>query len=190
MSSPRKSLQNANSTKSAAAPSGSRLTAWKKPHPVSSQSLASSVNDKYSFQLDAYYGPSHETYKAPDSKAGLDGKAETTPQENDNSVKPVQHGYSVPDYRPPPSLPQSEINGPTCGSALEEGQRSHPGPPLSAVQNEAAPTVLDPHLQILCGPMLRYDTVRDGMWYGAVMIVSKLELCIVLQLYLTTHFHS
>jgi hypothetical protein len=88
-------------------------------------------------------------------------------------VKPVQHGYSVPDYRPPPDVHHSEINGPTCGSALEEGQRSHPGPPLSAVQQRKVVAVLEPHLQILCGPMLRYDTVKDGTWHGAVMIVSE-----------------
>lgn len=26
--------------------------------------------------------------------------------------------------------------------------------------------------QFMVGPLLRYDTVEEGVWYGAVMIVS------------------
>lgn len=29
-----------------------------------------------------------------------------------------------------------------------------------------------PHLQFMCGPLLRYDTVEQGNWYGAVMVVT------------------
>ena len=29
-----------------------------------------------------------------------------------------------------------------------------------------------PHLQLMCGPLLRYDTVEQGNWYGAVMVVT------------------
>ncbi|KAG8704747.1 hypothetical protein FRC08_002055 [Ceratobasidium sp. 394] len=29
-----------------------------------------------------------------------------------------------------------------------------------------------PHLQFMCGPLLRYDTVEKGVWYGAAMIVT------------------
>ncbi|KAF8325996.1 uncharacterized protein EI90DRAFT_3231088 [Cantharellus anzutake] len=31
---------------------------------------------------------------------------------------------------------------------------------------------MSPHLQFMCGPLLRYDTVIDGVWHGAVMIVT------------------
>lgn len=30
-----------------------------------------------------------------------------------------------------------------------------------------------PHLQFMCGPLLRYDTMIQGVWYGACMIVSE-----------------
>lgn len=35
-----------------------------------------------------------------------------------------------------------------------------------------------PHLQFMCGPLLRYDTVDgQGIWRGAALIVSKCHSC-------------
>ena len=31
----------------------------------------------------------------------------------------------------------------------------------------------NPMLQLMCGPLLRYDTVENGVWYGAAMVVSE-----------------
>jgi len=34
--------------------------------------------------------------------------------------------------------------------------------------------LMDPYLQFMCGPLLRYDTIDDdGVWHGAALIVSK-----------------
>lgn len=62
---------------------------------------------------------------------------------------------------------------------------------LSAVERSQALRIprMDPHLQVclvflmlvhklrsfkfMVGPLLRYDTVENGVWYGAVMIVSS-----------------
>ena len=34
--------------------------------------------------------------------------------------------------------------------------------------------LMDPYLQFMCGPLLRYDTIdEDGVWHGAALIVSK-----------------
>jgi hypothetical protein len=34
--------------------------------------------------------------------------------------------------------------------------------------------IMQPYLQFMCGPLLRYDTVDEhGVWHGAVLIVSK-----------------
>jgi hypothetical protein len=34
--------------------------------------------------------------------------------------------------------------------------------------------VMQPYLQFMCGPLLRYDTIDEhGVWYGAALIVSK-----------------
>ena len=49
------------------------------------------------------------------------------------------------------------------------------GPFPSAVQRTLklpSPTSMTPHLRFMCGPLLRYDTVIDGVWYGAAMIVT------------------
>lgn len=33
---------------------------------------------------------------------------------------------------------------------------------------------MEPHLQFICGPLLRYDTVDElGKWHGAALIVSE-----------------
>jgi hypothetical protein len=49
-------------------------------------------------------------------------------------------------------------------------------PTLSAVERADAlnaPPRMNPHLQLMCGPLLRYDTVgSDGVWYGAAMVVT------------------
>jgi len=34
--------------------------------------------------------------------------------------------------------------------------------------------IMQPYLQFMCGPLLRYDTVDEhGVWHGAALIVSK-----------------
>jgi hypothetical protein len=30
-----------------------------------------------------------------------------------------------------------------------------------------------PHLQLMVGPLLRYDTIENGVWKGAALVVSK-----------------
>jgi hypothetical protein len=33
---------------------------------------------------------------------------------------------------------------------------------------------MNPYLQFMCGPLLRYDTVDEqGVWHGAALIVSE-----------------
>jgi hypothetical protein len=33
---------------------------------------------------------------------------------------------------------------------------------------------MEPYLQFMCGPLLRYDTVDEhGVWHGAALIVSE-----------------
>lgn len=151
----------------------SKLTAWKKPHNLSN-----------------YYGPHPSTYqKLPDQnlddrKVLEEKKADGDGNEHEDHPHvelptPMEHGYSVPSYRPPPWVPASEIQGPTRILDTDQGTTSHPSPALSAIQEGKVKAFCDPHLQILCGPMLRYDTVKDGMWYGAVMVVSEYTLLII-----------
>ncbi|KAJ7273561.1 hypothetical protein B0H12DRAFT_1089992 [Mycena haematopus] len=45
---------------------------------------------------------------------------------------------------------------------------------MSAVERSQALRIprMEPHLQFMVGPLLRYDTVEDGVWHGAVLIVT------------------
>ncbi|KAJ7046626.1 hypothetical protein C8F04DRAFT_1307530, partial [Mycena alexandri] len=45
---------------------------------------------------------------------------------------------------------------------------------MSAIERSQALRMprMDPHLQFMVGPLLRYDTVENGVWHGAVMIVT------------------
>ncbi|KAJ7098064.1 hypothetical protein B0H15DRAFT_773302, partial [Mycena belliarum] len=45
---------------------------------------------------------------------------------------------------------------------------------MSAVERSEAQRIprMKPHLQFMVGPLLRYDTVENGVWHGAVMIVT------------------
>lgn len=78
------------------------------------------------------------------------------------------------------------------------GTITHPGPPAEVVEKFHAslalngnsqpqfdgdhfPSVrerMNPHLQLMCGPLISYYTVKDGIWQGAAMVVS-LDLVIV-----------
>ena len=44
--------------------------------------------------------------------------------------------------------------------------------PVERTQHLRAGT-MNPMLQLMCGPLLRYDTVENGVWYGAAMVVSE-----------------
>ncbi|KAG8745089.1 hypothetical protein FRC12_014663, partial [Ceratobasidium sp. 428] len=88
-----------------------------------------------------------------------------------------QHGYADPGHRPPAWVPDIKIPGATTAGPSYQGYQGATTPlPLSAVERSeqlnAAPR-MRPHLQFMCGPLLRYDTVdHRGVWYGAVMIVT------------------
>lgn len=32
---------------------------------------------------------------------------------------------------------------------------------------------MKPHLQLMVGPLLRYDTIDEGVWNGFALVVSK-----------------
>lgn len=78
----------------------------------------------------------------------------------------------VPAYRSPPQVADGGIPG-----ALQEGTTG-----LQGSQGNPAPSTgtadahehyrMDPHLQLLCGPMLRYDTCKDGIYHAFCMIVT------------------
>ncbi|KAG9057330.1 hypothetical protein FS842_007469 [Serendipita sp. 407] len=74
-------------------------------------------------------------------------------------------GYYAHANHPPSWMPNEEK------MAFEGKER----PTLSAIERSNSYGRLDrmePHLQFLCGPLLRYDTVYAGKWHGAILIVT------------------
>lgn len=86
---------------------------------------------------------------------------------------PPQTSYIEPGYRPPVWVPEVKIPGsPYADSHFSRSS----GPPMSAAERSDAlnaPPRMNPHLQLMCGPLLRFDTVDDiGVWRGAAMVVT------------------
>lgn len=114
----------------------------------------------------SYYGPPPSTYLQLESGANSTNAVVDLPT-------PLEHGYSEPSYRPPAWVPPHEIQGPTRVMDKDQGSTTWPGPSLKAIKEGRVKAICEPSLQVLCGPMLRYDTVKDGYWRGAVLVVSK-----------------
>jgi hypothetical protein len=77
-------------------------------------------------------------------------------------------GYAEPNYRPPPGM---EIPGAIHEQDTLQGIHTAPGPHKD--HPEAYKTGFNPHLQVMCGPMLKYDTVENNTWLGYAMMVCS-----------------
>jgi hypothetical protein len=87
----------------------------------------------------------------------------------------LQTGY--PFVRQPPLSHLDVFEG------VRPSDSQNPLSQLSAVERSYALNVrkrmMNPYLQLMCGPLLRYDTVDEqGVWHGAALIVS--ECCCIL----------
>ena len=89
-----------------------------------------------------------------------------------------------PPFSPSPHLlqsgypfvhPSSQFSSPVALSphpSFDGSQPSH----LSAIERSQSLKVrkMNPYLQFMCGPLLRYDTMDErGIWHGAALIVSE-----------------
>ncbi|KAH7340971.1 hypothetical protein B0J17DRAFT_653550 [Rhizoctonia solani] len=90
-----------------------------------------------------------------------------------------QIGYPEPTSHAPTWIPEIKIPNATYADhsyGHYPGPSPHRGTPTSAVDRSHAynaPPRMDPHLQMMCGPLLRYDTVDNhGIWHGAAMVVT------------------
>ncbi|KAL7005111.1 hypothetical protein EMMF5_005351 [Cystobasidiomycetes sp. EMM_F5] len=108
--------------------------------------------------------------------------AEVLPEEVDDAAVnnaidvpghiPQQTGYEVPGYRPPPAVPPSQIPGATqSGTTGLQGSTGNAGPTKGS--DGAQKTGMKHHLQLLCGPMLRYDTTVDGVYHLFALVVTR-----------------
>jgi hypothetical protein len=116
----------------------------------------------------------NERYAMP--VRGQDGKfvpAEPQPMPLNESF--IGGFHSMPTPAPPALPPKDYFPRPSRDtdrpSVINPSELKH----LSPIERSAALSVarMQPHLQIMVGPLLRYDTVdEDGVWHGAAMVVT------------------
>ncbi|KAJ7940795.1 hypothetical protein B0H13DRAFT_1939963 [Mycena leptocephala] len=92
------------------------------------------------------------------------------------------HPHLRPSTPAPPAPPPKDAIyrqpgyqfGRTTKSSITSSLTTSSLTTLSAVERSHAQRIprMEPHLQFMVGPLLRYDTVEEGVWYGAVMIVT------------------
>lgn len=72
-------------------------------------------------------------------------------------------GYRPTTETDPATLPGA-MNTENGGESIQASQKTAPKSTIGYTQ-------MSPALKVMCGPMLRYDTVENNTWYGAAMIV-------------------
>ena len=94
------------------------------------------------------------------------------------------------DHFSPPPLPPMPVNlsypllanpyalrntDPDNVLPFASGSHSQPVSSMTAVERSRNLRVAKtkPHLQFMVGPLLRYDTIENGIWRGAALIVSE-----------------
>ena len=96
-------------------------------------------------------------------------------EEEAHIPSPPTGSHNVGSYWTPRGMDPNTISGPANGQTFVNDTTTDSLPFLSAVQRTLklpSPTLMMPHLRFMCGPLLRYDTVIDYVWYGAAMIVT------------------
>jgi len=82
---------------------------------------------------------------------------------------PLQNGHPVA-YRPPSSRPDV-IQG--IRPSFDQDPLSQLSPVERSRILKLRKVMMNPRLQFMCGPLLRYDTIDEhGMWHGAALIVT------------------
>ncbi|EMD34460.1 hypothetical protein CERSUDRAFT_97712 [Gelatoporia subvermispora B] len=128
----------------------------------------------------ARYRADKEEERRPAPQRGPDGRYQPVEQ-----IYPVEEPF-VGGFARPPSFPVPQPGPPAVPPKdgvwlLEDGQTHAPqitlsdSAQMSAVERSKNLRVrrMDPYLQFMAGPLLRYDTVDEqGVWRGAAMIIT------------------
>jgi hypothetical protein len=110
-----------------------------------------------------------------------------TQQPNTNGDQNVQMNVSTPSPFLSPRLqqtgypfvrqPSGSVSPPLPGgvrASTDETPLAQLGPVERSQNLNLRKRIMQPYLQYMCGPLLRYDTIDEyGMWHGAALIVSK-----------------
>ena len=102
-----------------------------------------------------------------------DGSAQMNVPQPSPFLSPHLQQTGYPFVRPPSASASSGLQGGVHASTDE-----NPLAQLSPVERSQTLNLkkrtMQPYLQFMCGPLLRYDTVDEhGVWHGAALIVSK-----------------
>ena len=88
-------------------------------------------------------------------------------------------GGFTPHYPPPPStfsqppLPADRNDGMSLPPMYNSQPLQLPTHPDNLPYRQPPNPKMKPHLQLMVGPLLRYDTIENGIWRGAVLIVGE-----------------
>lgn len=111
---------------------------------------------------------------SPSINSSAPGSALPTPPPKDDAYRPTWPTASTPSVGPQWSQATHEDPVAPEHYAYATQQLAH----MTAVERSRNLRVarMDPILQFMAGPLLRYDTVdADGVWHGAALIVSELQ---------------
>lgn len=79
---------------------------------------------------------------------------------------------------PTRSQPAQDVTEPTgvktqvSEEPRKQGQGLMPPAPLGVAPELGEEGRMEPHLQLMCGPLLSYYTVKDGVWQGGALVVT------------------
>jgi hypothetical protein len=108
---------------------------------------------------------------SPGTGPNLGGPFAATPPPFGPSPHLLQSGYPFVHPSSPSAPPAAHSPHPS----FDGSQQSH----LSAAERSQSHQTrkMNPYLQFMCGPLLRYDTVDErAVWHGAALIVSELPV--------------
>lgn len=101
-------------------------------------------------------------------RRGPDGKFRAVEQLADEHQKPSPYPA---DFHPRGSAPPTP---PSHAQVLRTSNEAKMLTPVERTNASVGQRLMSPHLQLVCGPLLKYDTIdKDGIYHGACLIVSK-----------------
>jgi hypothetical protein len=125
---------------------------------------------------------SHAAAQQPDGNGNVGTQLGVPAPTSPLSAHLLQTGYPFV-RQPPPSAAAATAADPTAIQGVHPSFAQNPLSQLGPVERSHAlnlrKRMMNPYLQFMCGPLLRYDTVdANDVWHGAALIVSELPRCI------------
>jgi len=102
-----------------------------------------------------------------------DGSAQTNIPLHSHYLSPHLQQTGYPFVHSPSGSVSPALQGGVRPS-MDENRLTQLGPVERSQNLNLRKRIMQPYLQYMCGPLLRYDTVDEhGVWHGAALIISK-----------------